>query len=112
MTTKTSPRHDADTGQATSASPALDVSSLLESIPGDLDHAGEAVAGAIRTLGTSVSGAPDGSLLVGTSLAAGVAIGLLVGGGPRLFAAAAMTAALTLGASLAQRHATLERPAR
>ena len=92
--------------ESVATGPASSVASILDSLPGELDHAGDAVAGAIRNVGTSVSGAPDASLLVGTSLSAGIAIGLLVGGGPRLFAAAAVAAAFALGASLAQRHAT------
>lgn len=95
--------------EAPGTGPADRVTSILDSLPGDLDHAGDAVAGAVRNVGTSVSSAPDVSLLVGTSLAAGIAIGLLVGRGPRLFAAAAVAAAFALGASLVQRHAPVER---
>ena len=104
MTTHSIEQESAGTG------PASSVASILDSLPGELDHASDAVAGAIRNVGASVSSAPDGSLLVGTSLAAGIAIGLLVGRGPRLFAALAVAAAFALGASLAQRHAPLERP--
>jgi hypothetical protein len=103
MTTKTIQQDSAG------STPADRVTSILDSLPADLDHAGDTVAGAIRNVSASVSSAPDASLLVGTSLAAGIAIGLLVGGGPRLFAAAAVGAAFALGASLAQRHAPMQR---
>lgn len=84
------------------------VSTVLEALPGELDVAGEAMAGAMRavssTVSSTVSSAQDDSLLVGASMASGLAIGLLLGRGPRLLAAGAVLAAVSLGASLVQRH--------
>jgi hypothetical protein len=89
----------------TTGGPVDRVATLINSLPDDLDHAGEAVGNAMRSVSTSVSGAQDGSLLAGASLAAGVAIGLLLGGGPRLLAAAAVASSLSLGVTLMQRRA-------
>lgn len=77
---------------------------VLQSLPVDLDAAGDTMAGAVRTVGESVASANDDSLLIGASIASGLAIGLLVGGGPRILAACAVVTAVSLGASLASRH--------
>ena len=77
---------------------------MLQALPSELDGAGEAVAGAVKAVGETVAGAGDDSLLMGASIASGMAIGLLLGGGPRLLAAGALITAVSLGASLAQRH--------
>ena len=85
-------------------------SSVLQALPGEIDAAGDAVAGAMHQVSVTVASAPDDSLLVGASIASGLAIGLLLGGGPRLLAAAAVVAAVGLGASLVQRHPGRRRP--
>ena len=77
---------------------------ILRGMPGDLDGAGEAMTDVIRSVSVSVATAPDDDLLVGASLAAGIAIGLLVGGGPRLLAAGAMVTSIGLGAALLGRR--------
>ncbi|HEY5628770.1 MAG TPA: hypothetical protein VIR16_04595 [Candidatus Limnocylindrales bacterium] len=77
---------------------------MLQALPSELDGATDAMAGAMRQVSTSVASAPDDSLLVGASLASGMAIGLLLGRGSRLLAAGAVVAAVSLGASLVQRH--------
>src|SRR5512140_1130189 len=79
-------------------------STVLEALPGELDVAGDAMPSAMRQVSYTVSTAQDDSLLVGASIASGMAIGLLLGNGPRLLAAGAVLAAVTLGASLVQRH--------
>ncbi len=62
------------------------------------------MAGAMRAVSSSVSSAPDDSLLVGASIASGLAIGLLLGSAPRILAIGAVLAAVSLGATLVQRH--------
>ena len=85
-------------------------SSVLQALPGEIDAAGVAMAGAVHQVSVTVASAPDDSLLLGASIASGLAIGLLLGGGPRLLAAAAVMASVGLGASLVQRHPGRRRP--
>ena len=77
---------------------------VMRVMPSDLDGAGEAMAGAVRTVSASVASAPDENVLMGASLAAGLAIGLLVGGAPRLLAAGAVVTSVALGAALLERR--------
>lgn len=81
-----------------------DAMGVLRALPDELEAAGDAVAGAVRGVSASVSTAPDDTLLVGASVATGLALGLLLAGAPRLLAAVAVAAALMLGTSLVQRH--------
>ena len=85
-------------------------SSVLQALPSEIDAASGAMAGAMHQVSVTVAAAPDDSLLVGASIASGLAIGLLLGSGPRLLAAAAVVAAVGLGASLVQRHPGRRRP--
>lgn len=103
---KTGPAEDpwADASASGGATMRSRATMVLQSLPSELDTAGDAVAGAMRQVSESVASAPDDSLLVGASIASGLAIGLLLGSGPRLLAAAAVVAAVSLGASLVQRH--------
>ena len=109
MTTRT---HEAltkatePTTEPSDASPHLRTltTAFLSNVPGDLDGAGEAVTDAIRSVNASVAAAPDDDVLVGASLAAGIAIGLLVGGGPRLIAAGAVMTSVVLGSALLGRR--------
>ena len=79
-------------------------SSILRALPNQLDGAGEAMAETFRTMSASVAAAPDEDVLGGASLAAGVAIGVLVSRGPRLFAAGAVATSVALGAALLGRR--------
>ncbi len=88
----------------TGADGSLGGGGMFRILPGGLDEATEAMAGAMRAVQTSVRGAPDDGLIVGASVASGVALGLLIGGAPRLLTAGALLTAVSLGASLAQRH--------
>lgn len=97
-----SPMEDpwADAATTSESGPAA----MFRLVPGGLDDATEAMAGAMRAVRTSVGQAPDDGLIVGASIASGVALGLLIGGGPRLLTAGAVLTAVSLGASLVQRH--------
>ncbi len=105
MTTRT---HDAPTDATETEAPAGDggatvmalAASIPRHMPRDLDGAREAVS----TVTSAVAAAPDDDVLVGASLAAGIAIGLLVGGGPRPLAAGAVMASVALGAALLGRR--------
>jgi len=116
MTTKT-PTQDPpaktgwrDTMDPAGEGPAADLASraaaALDSLPGQLGDASETLGAAIGDIGTSVSKASDVGLLMGASLASGVAIGLLFGRGARVLAAAAVITAASLGAALVQRRGT------
>lgn len=89
-----------------------DAMRVLRALPDELEAAGDAVAGAVRGMSSSMSTAPDDTLLVGASVATGLALGLLLAGAPRLLAAAAVATALTLGTSLVQRHPSRMRDVR
>jgi hypothetical protein len=77
---------------------------MFRLLPGGLDDATEAMAGAVRAVQSTVRRAPDDGLIVGASIASGMAIGLLIGGAPRVVTAGAVLTAVSLGASLVQRH--------
>ena len=91
------------TSDGDAAATASRLAAVFRGAAGNVEDTGETVAGAARTLGATVAGAPDNSVLVAASLSAGVAIGVLLGGGARLVAAGAMLAAVALGAELLQR---------
>ena len=88
----------------TSASTAGGQLGMFRIMPGGLDDATEAMADAVRAVRSTVRQAPDDGLIVGASIASGMALGLLIGGGPRILTAGALLAAVSLGASLVQRH--------
>jgi hypothetical protein len=77
---------------------------FIQGLPHDLDGAGETVGEAMRSVSASVSAAPDENVLVGAALASGMAIGLLIGGGPRLLAAGMVITSVALGATLLGRR--------
>ncbi len=77
---------------------------ITDRMPSNLDDAGDAMSDAVRAVRTSVAGAPDENVLLAASLAAGMSIGLLVGGAPRLLAAGTLAAAVALGATLLGRR--------
>ncbi|MFN8629746.1 MAG: hypothetical protein U0838_05300 [Chloroflexota bacterium] len=89
---------------ADAAATGSETPGLFRLVPGGLDDATEAMAGAMRAVQSTVQRAPDDGLIVGASIASGVAIGLLISGAPRVVTAGAVITAVSLGASLVQRH--------
>jgi hypothetical protein len=79
-------------------------SAVLDALPSELDVAAATMADAMRAVNSRVSRAPDDTLLLGASIASGLAIGLLVGSAPRILALGAVLAAVSLGVTLVQRH--------
>jgi hypothetical protein len=77
---------------------------IMDRMPRDLDGTGEAVGDAMRAVKASVEGAQDDNVLLGASLTAGMSIGLLVGGAPRLLALGTMVTSVVLGATLLERR--------
>lgn len=90
---------------ASRAADAVDgAAQLARALPAGVDRAAATTGRAVGEAQRTVQNGSDAALLGGASLAAGLAIGLLVGGAPRIVAGLAILPAAVLGMALADRR--------
>ena len=81
---------------------------LARGLPETVDRAATTTGRALTEAQRTVQGGSDAALLVGASMTAGLALGLLVGRAPRLVVAGALVPAAVLAMALVDRRS--ERP--
>jgi hypothetical protein len=101
-------KHDADRDGTAVASRASDVidgaAELARSLPDQLDRAAGTTGRVVEDAQRTLQGGSHETLLAGASMAAGVAVGLLVGRAPRLLVVLGLLPAVAMGLTLAQRR--------
>ena len=106
-------RHDDDGPFAAVASRASDVidgaAELARTLPDQIDHAAGTTGRVVEDTQRTLQRGSDEALLAGASIAAGVAVGLLVGRAPRLVVMLGLLPAIAMGLTLAQRHGVMPR---
>jgi hypothetical protein len=92
---------------ATTRDVATEVADRASAVAARLPEAAATTRSAVEEAARRMEAGSDEALAVGTSLAVGLAIGLLVGGANRLLVALALIPATAMGFTLLDRHAGL-----
>lgn len=79
-------------------------SDLASQAPAAMNTAVESAAGMINESTAAMQSSPDEVLAIGTALATGIAIGLMIGGAPRILVGAALIPSAAMGFTLMSRY--------
>jgi hypothetical protein len=105
--TTTRPRSPTDDGRdiaATTREVASEVADRANAVASRLPEAAATTRGALDEAARRMEAGSDQMLAVGASLSLGLAIGMLVGGAPRLLVAIALIPATAMGFTLLDRY--------
>jgi hypothetical protein len=83
---------------------ANDVAERASAVAARLPEAAASTKGAVEEAARRVEAGSDEMLAIGTSLSLGVAIGMLIGGAPRILVAIALIPATAMGFTLLDRY--------
>jgi hypothetical protein len=84
--------------------PRAIASDIAAQAPAAVNSAVDAAAGAITESATRIQSSSDEVLAIGTALSTGIAIGLILGGAPRLLIGAALIPTAAMGFTLLSRY--------
>ncbi|HEU4673184.1 MAG TPA: hypothetical protein VFS32_09820 [Candidatus Limnocylindrales bacterium] len=79
-------------------------SDLASQAPAAMNSAVESAAGMLNESTAAMQASPDEVLAIGTALSTGIAIGLIIGGAPRLLIGAALIPSAAMGFTLMSRY--------
>jgi hypothetical protein len=77
---------------------------LASQAPAAMNSAVESAAGVLNESTAAMQASPDEVLAIGTALSTGIAIGLIIGGAPRLLIGAALIPSAAMGFTLLSRY--------
>ena len=89
---------------ATTREVASDVADKASAVAARLPEAAATTRGAVEEAARRMEAGSDEMLAVGTSLSLGLAIGMLIGGAPRMLVAVALIPATAMGFTLLDRY--------
>jgi hypothetical protein len=92
---------------ATSRDVATEVAERANAVAARLPEAAASTRGAVEEAARRMEAGSDEMLAVGASLSLGLAIGMLIGGAPRILVAIALIPATAMGFTLLDRYGTM-----
>jgi hypothetical protein len=96
---------------ATTREVATEVADRASSVAARLPDAAASTRGAVEEAARRMEAGSDEMLAVGASLSVGIAVGLLIGGAPRILVALALIPATAMGFTLLDRYGGVRRSA-
>jgi len=95
-------------GSRTTMNPRAVAGDIAAQAPAAMSSAMETAAGALNESAVRIQSSPDEVLAIGTALSTGIAIGLIIGGAPRLLVGAALIPSAAMGFTLLSRYTEMQ----